>query len=219
MINLYIQSIMDETKKCKERFTLYQELHRRKDIFHHSVNVMMFSLMIGKRLKLNHQQMMNLGAAALFHDVGKLDIEDCILYKPGRLSDDEYRIIKMHSELGYNRLMALKDEKKNILSTVALQHHERNDGSGYPQVLKTNKIHPLSKIVAIVDVYDALTEERVYRKRSFTSEEAMSILRKGSGIQFESDYLAAFSQALRSNIVKTNPYGALLEAARKRRAI
>jgi len=99
--------------------------------------------------------------AGLLHDIGKMMIPLDILKKPGKLTTDEYRIIQEHPTLGYNLLKDQNVDRR--IALAALQHHERCDGKGYPSGLRLSDIEPFAKIVAIADVYDALTANRVYR--------------------------------------------------------
>lgn len=210
---------MDETKESPERYRLLQLLNQQNGIYHHTVNVMIYSLMIGEKMGFNEKELVRLGSAALMHDVGKLDIPFDILNKTGKLNDEEFHIIKKHSEYGYKRLGKINDPIKMEMSIVAFQHHERLDGSGYPFGLKSEKIHPFSKIVAIADVYDALTEERVYRNRSFSPEEALAILKNGSGNKFDSKFLNALCLSLTSSPFKIDPYKNLIKYRKLKRAI
>lgn len=127
----------------------------------HCMNVAMICNLFAHWLKLDKQETDNLTLAGLLHDIGKLMIPTEIIKKPGKLTNDEYHIIQEHPALGYELL-----QKKNVnprIALAALQHHERCDGSGYPGRLTFSEIDPYAKIVAIADVYDALTANRVYR--------------------------------------------------------
>ena len=145
--------------------TVFDMLHnmRQYDDFTyvHSMNVSLICNVFGKWLGMTNEDVDILTLGGLLHDIGKLKIPDNIIRKPERLSPAEYNIIKTHSLQGYN---ILKD--KNIDENVkqcALMHHERCDGSGYPLGLTDDKINPYAKIIAIADVYDAMTAARVYR--------------------------------------------------------
>ncbi|MDK9700976.1 MAG: HD-GYP domain-containing protein [bacterium] len=129
----------------------------------HSVQVGVFSAALASRLKINsHKDMRNLALASLFHDIGKTFIPNEILMKPRSLSRDEFATVREHPALGANIVL---HERGNLdeVSLIVRQHHERLDGSGYPDGAKTERIHPLSKIITIADMYDALTSRRVYR--------------------------------------------------------
>jgi len=127
----------------------------------HSMNVALICNLFAHWLKYDKEEMEALTLAGLLHDIGKMLIPPSIIKKPGKLTDDEYRVIQEHPLLGYN---ILKDQNIDPrIAKAALQHHERCDGKGYPNKLTLNEIEPFAKIVAIADVYDALTANRVYR--------------------------------------------------------
>ncbi|MFT3984592.1 MAG: HD-GYP domain-containing protein [Lachnospiraceae bacterium] len=127
----------------------------------HSINVSLICHIFGKWLKLSKREIEIVTLCGLLHDVGKLMIPESIMKKPARLTLDEYNIVKTHALQGYN---ILKDYDINVnIKDVALMHHERCDGSGYPLGLTGDKINPYAKIVAIADVYDAMTSARTYR--------------------------------------------------------
>ena len=123
--------------------------------------------------------------ASVMHDVGKIGIPDSILLKPAKLDPDEWQVMKKHSEYGYRILSGSEAELLNLAARVALTHHERVDGTGYPQALVEDEIPLEGRIAAVADVFDALTTDRVYRK-AFTAAEAFEIMREGRGDQFDS---------------------------------
>ena len=130
------------------------------------------------------------------HDIGKVAIPDCVLLKPGRLSDREFEIMKSHTTMGAQTLNAALEAHPEahflrMARDIASSHHERWDGAGYPDGLKQRDIPLSARIVAIADVYDALTSKRVY-KNAFTHEVARSILIKDAGSHFDPDIVAAF---------------------------
>lgn len=127
----------------------------------HSLNVALICNILAGWLKLSEKDIELATACGLFHDIGKMLIPYSIIAKPGKLSDEEFATIKKHPSLGYQLLVSqdVDDHVKN----AALMHHERSDGSGYPLKLKGNQIDPYARIVAIADVYDAMTAARCYR--------------------------------------------------------
>jgi putative two-component system response regulator len=138
-------------------------------------------------------------ATSPLHDIGKVGIPDCVLLKPGRLSDREFDIMKTHTTIGSDTLdAALKrfpgTKFLEMARDIALTHHERYDGSGYPQKLIGEKIPLCGRIVALADVYDALTSKRVY-KDAFAHEIARSLIVKESGSHFDPQVLEAFVAA------------------------
>lgn len=130
--------------------------------FGHSVNVCILSLIMGIALNYDKESLKVLGVGALLHDIGKVQISSDILNKPGILTDMEYEEIKKHSFFGYGMVKNIEGIKKEI-AWIIRDHHERYDGNGYPNGLWGQNIHVFSRIVAICDVYDALTSNRIYR--------------------------------------------------------
>ena len=129
----------------------------------HSVNVCTFSLALAQFIGIDDvQELCQLGTGALLHDVGKTMIPEAVLQKRSRLSEREWELIKSHPQWGVDILKETNLIAERSYDPV-LEHHEREDGSGYPRGLKSNDIHPHSKIVAIADVFDAMTTRRVYR--------------------------------------------------------
>ncbi len=129
----------------------------------HSRNVAMYSVEIGRRLKLSQQMLEKLEFSAILHDVGKIGIPDSILLKPGKLTDEEYQIIKNHTLYGAEILSEIKYVDADIISG-ALEHHERLDGSGYPNGKKDGEISLFGRIIGIADVFDALSSKRTYKE-------------------------------------------------------
>jgi len=133
------------------------------------------------------------------HDVGKISIDDRILKKPGRLSDEEFEEMKKHASFGeqiIEKIEALAKESDflNYAKIFAASHHEKWDGTGYPRGLKEHEIPLLGRIMAIADVYDALVSERPYKK-AFSHDEAVRIIVEGSGTQFDSALIQVFINA------------------------
>lgn len=160
-----VNKIIDELLCNKDIIYNLAEIRKVDDYtFEHSVNVCILSLITGIGLSFSMDMLRELGTGALLHDIGKLFIPKSILLKPTHLTVDEFETIKKHTILGYE---VLKNSGKVNLTTayIAFGHHERYDGSGYPLQLKNNNIHLYARIVAVADVYDALTSDRVYRKK------------------------------------------------------
>lgn len=156
----------------------------------HSVNTAVFSVLTGRRMNLSENELRTLAEGALFHDIGKVKISSEILLKDGKLSDDEFSNMKEHSLRGYEILQertSMSEEARNI----ALQHHERLDGSGYPYGLFGEQISKLARIVAVADVYDALTAERCYRK-SMSNFKAYTIIKQDVGRKYDEEVFKKF---------------------------
>lgn len=145
-----------------ELFELLYKMHTLNDsVYAHSLNVALIARMIGRWLKLDRQDLNVLTIAGLLHDIGKLMIPEEILNKPGKLTDEEFAMIKSHPQKGYDILKDLPLDDR--IKKAALMHHERADGSGYPSGLSGDSIDKMAEIIAIADVYDAMTAARSYR--------------------------------------------------------
>ncbi len=157
----------------------------------HILRMAHYSQLIAKKLGLPPDEQELLLEAAPMHDIGKVGITDNILLKPGRLDAAEFEIMKQHAAFGYE---LLKNSNSRVLQAgaeIALGHHEKYDGSGYPQGLKGEAIPIFSRIVAVADVFDALTSERPYKK-AWTLEQAVDFLNAGSGTHFDPQCVQAF---------------------------
>jgi HD-GYP domain-containing protein (c-di-GMP phosphodiesterase class II) len=131
--------------------------------YRHCIGVAVISFLIGKWLRMKDEELSELAIAGLMHDLGKVKIPDMILNKAGRLNADEYAEMKLHTHLGYEMIRNIS-EMTEQQALVALQHHEREDGSGYPFGVSGEKITPFSKIVSVADVFHTMISERVYKK-------------------------------------------------------
>jgi diguanylate cyclase (GGDEF)-like protein/PAS domain S-box-containing protein len=148
----------------------------------HTDRVVNYVKKLGDSMRLNSSQMKELILSAKLHDIGKIGIPDEILSKPEKLTDDEFDIIKTHTEKGY-RVAKSNYEIAHVANNI-LSHHERWDGKGYPLGLKGKKIPLLSRIICIADSYDAMTSERAYKSK-MSNEEAIKEIKKCSGKQFD----------------------------------
>lgn len=146
-------------------FNHLQMVRRRDDYtFHHSVDVAVMCGVVGSWLGYRGDELKDLVLAGLLHDIGKTQIPLAILRKPAQLNPQEMEVMRLHTVRGYNITKDLG--LPAAVNYAILQHHEREDGSGYPLQVKGDKIHPFAKIVAIVDIYDAMTSDKVYRKKT-----------------------------------------------------
>jgi HD-GYP domain-containing protein (c-di-GMP phosphodiesterase class II) len=132
----------------------------------HSVSVGVLAVSLSKEMfkRSSSHDMHELGAGFFLHDLGKIFVDEAILNKPGKLTDVEMKQIRRHPALGY-RILNKTNQLSNECATVVLQHHERDDGKGYPKGLRGSEIHEYGRICSLADVYDALTSERPYRKK------------------------------------------------------
>lgn len=167
---------------------------QEKDIYTHGhiQRVKDYGIKIGNKMRLSKEKIENIGFAALFHDLGKLNVPDDILNKPDRLTDEEFEVIKRHSSWGAE--MVTKTYFQSI-SEIIMQHHERIDGSGYPKGLKGNEILIEAKIIAVADSYDAMTSERSYRD-PLTPKEAVEELIRLREKQYDSGVVDALIAVL-----------------------
>ena len=159
--------------------TLYNSFNFEKQ---HSQNVMKYAVMIGEALKFDDEKITKLKLAAQLHDIGKIGIPDYILSKNEPLTDEEFYEIKLHPEKGYRILSAYPDLSE--YANYVFYHHERYDGTGYPRGMSGEDIPLFSRVISVADAYDAMTEERVYKK-SRTKEEALNEILKFRGTQFD----------------------------------
>ncbi len=159
-------------------------------MYHHAVNVAVLATAVGMSIGYNRNQLTELGIGALLHDIGKIELPSELLNKTTRWTPEEQEIAKQHTINGFNILR--KQHDISLLSAhVALQHHERLDGSGYPQGLRGNQIHEYAQIVAICDVYDSLTTPRPWRRR-YMPQDALEYLMGAGGHLFEHRLIDAF---------------------------
>lgn len=144
----------------------YMRIIEEKDeyTFHHSINVSILAMLMGKWLGYEREDIKLLGIAAILHDIGKVLIPNEILNKPSTLSSVEYNTMKEHAKLGF-RLLKSSEVIDVSIRNIVLSHHERMNGSGYPFGLYSSQINEKSKLVAICDVYDAVTSQRVYKDK------------------------------------------------------
>ncbi len=157
----------------------------------HSQRVSDYAVMIARELGLDETSVNDLRIGSLFHDIGKIGIPDAILLKNGKLNYKEIEFIKLHPQTGVNILSQVK--LLEPMTPAILEHHERLDGSGYPAKLTDKQISWMGRIVAVADVYDAMTSDRPYRM-ALSKQEVMSYLREKAGIQFDSECVFALDQ-------------------------
>jgi diguanylate cyclase (GGDEF)-like protein/PAS domain S-box-containing protein len=167
-------SIMDSLKKSLEE--------KNMETNEHTERVAKYAVTIGKRMKLRISELDELNLVAKLHDIGKIAINEEILLKPGKLTNEEFEIMKSHTEKGY-RIINASSELGSVARCV-LTHHEKWDGSGYPLGLKGEEIPLMSRIINVVDSYDVMTNDRIYKK-AIGQEDAIMELKQCSGTQFD----------------------------------
>ncbi|MGD2116778.1 MAG: response regulator [Chromatiales bacterium] len=163
----------------------------------HIIRMSKFSRVIAERLGISGAESETLEYAAAMHDVGKIGTPDTILLKPGKLNDEEWQVMKQHPLIGAEILSQSKHRLLQLAEIIAMNHHEKWDGSGYPQGLKGEQIPFEARIVAVADVFDALTTVRPY-KRPWTLDEAVEHMKKSSGSHFDPQVVDAFLRCLPS---------------------
>jgi putative nucleotidyltransferase with HDIG domain len=194
-------------KKAEEIEAAYEELEasydqtltalmsaldaRDRETEGHSTRVSRLACLLGEKMGLNGRQLKALERGALLHDIGKIGISDIILHKPGKLTEDELRIMRVHPDIGARIIEQIPFLQESM--PVVRYHHERWDGSGYPLRLQGRNIPIQARIFAVADVFDALTSKRSYRKKS-SPEEALQYLRDHANVLFDAEIVEALAQ-------------------------
>lgn len=161
----------------------------------HIMRIAHFSDHIARALGQNETECEQIFLASPMHDVGKIGIPDNVLLKPGRFTDAEFALMQQHTIIGHRILSGSPSELLQLAADIALSHHERFDGAGYPNKRAGHEIPLAGRIVAVADVFDALLSSRPY-KRAWTLDEALAMIRVGRGKQFDPDCVDAFLLAL-----------------------
>jgi len=194
------KDLFDSIENNLEVFDLLHNMRENNDsTYAHSLNVALISSVIGKWLEFDKRDMDVLTMGALFHDIGKVMIPESILNKKEKLAEQEYTIIKTHTLQGYNILKNLDLDERVALA--ALMHHERCDGSGYPIGLDGGQISDFAKIVAIADVYDAMTSSRLYRDGTCPFK-VISIFEQEGLSLYDPSYLLTFLRNIVNSYVQ-----------------
>ena len=186
-----IRSSREETIYCLAKAAEFRD----NETAQHTIRMGYFCGTLAKETGLDNDFCERIRLASPLHDVGKIGIPDTILLKPGKLTKEEFGIIKGHSEIGYRILAESQAELLNLGATIAYTHHEKFDGSGYPRHLAKDDIPIVGRIAAICDVFDALTSDRVY-KAAMTTEESLDIMLPGRGKHFDPHLLDCFIKVL-----------------------
>jgi HD-GYP domain-containing protein (c-di-GMP phosphodiesterase class II) len=160
----------------------------------HSMNVAIFAIALGRQFNLSVPELNNLGLCGMMHDMGKMKVPIDILNKPGRLTPEESTIMNSHATLGWQILLSSRNMYGGAID-VAYTHHEKMNGMGYPRGLTADRITPYARMVTIVDMYDAITSDRVYQKGR-THLEAISIMTQNGGTHLDADFTVKFIDCL-----------------------
>ncbi len=190
-----VNQIVDELINSKDTLIELAEIRAVDDYtFGHCVSVGILSVVIGINMNYTRSDLVRLGLGAVLHDIGKAKVPIQVLNKPGKLTNKEYDIIKRHTECGYELLKHNTDLEDEVCH-IALCHHERYDGRGYPRGIESKKLHEFVRIVSVADVYDALTSDRVYREQIETRR-AVEYLLSMSNYQFDGNIVKQFIQSI-----------------------
>ena len=168
---------------------------RSKETGYHVKRVAEYSRILGKYVGLSDYEIDLLVQASPMHDIGKVAIPDAILHKPGKLNDEEFNIMRTHSELGYRMLCHSTRPLLKIAATIAFEHHEYWNGQGYPRYLKKEEISIYGRMTALADVFDALASDRCYKK-AWKDEDIFDYFKEQSGKQFDPNLVEIFFEHL-----------------------
>mgnify|MGYP001160559766 CR=1 FL=1 len=183
--------IIDDLSNHKDAMIMLMNMGIVDDyLYQHSLNVCVYTTLLGSAYGYTRDELMKLGMGALLHDIGKTQIPMDVLKKPGALTDHEFQMMRNHARIGFE---LLKDEPNMplIVAHCAFQHHERIDGSGYPRGINGNEIHDYAKWIGLVDSYDAMTTNRIYRA-PMLPHQAIELLYAGTGTLYEQHMVQLF---------------------------
>ncbi|HEY0828646.1 MAG TPA: HD-GYP domain-containing protein [Bacilli bacterium] len=200
LIGRHMKQLVEKIQFRKQivKQTAYENLFntlKMKDIYtvNHSYNVSFYSTLLGQKFGLKDIEIEKLKIAALLHDIGKIGIPDSILFKPDRLTEEEFNVIKKHPVIGFELIKELPGIEHTL--PVIRWHHERLDGNGYPDQLMEAELPLITKIVSLTDAFDAMTSHRVYQK-CLTVDEVRGQLLLYSGTQFDTFLVGMFMEIL-----------------------
>jgi diguanylate cyclase (GGDEF)-like protein/putative nucleotidyltransferase with HDIG domain len=182
----------------KAIYAMVRTLHEKnKREEQHSIRVGELSERLGTALGLSSREMNDLKTMGLLHDVGKIAIEEYILNKPSRLTENEYNEIKKHPEIGYRILSSVNEMSE--MAEYVFAHHEHWDGTGYPRGLKEFEIPYLARVISVVDAFDAMTSDRAYRQ-AMSYEQAYAELDRCAGQQFDPAIVKVFIKEMKKSV-------------------
>jgi putative two-component system response regulator len=191
MTRAALQATLEETIR---RLSRAMEI-REAEAWGHIERIGETSALLARKVGLPEDRVELIRLASPMHDVGKIAIDDGILLKRGALTPEERTEMQRHAEIGHQILAGSGSELLELAATIAWTHHERWDGSGYPRGLNGEQIPIEGRIVAVADIFDALTHDRIYRP-AITAPEALEVLREGRGRHFDPDVVDAFLRDL-----------------------
>lgn len=192
--NILVREVEDAHLEVVRRLTMAAE-YRDDDTGNHINRISHYCVVLGQAMGMDQHTVDLLSHASAMHDVGKIGIPDHILLKPGKLTPEEWEIMKSHTEIGARLLSGSRHELLQMAEVIARTHHEKWDGSGYPRGLAGEAIPLLGRLVAVCDVFDALTSERPYKK-AWPVEDAVAEIQRSSGKHFDPAVVQVFMQNL-----------------------
>ena len=210
-----ISDFVDNVLRREELKISMESLNFRENVHYtHTLATAIISIVVAQEMGLSKADIMDLTFAALIHDIGDNRLPEGLLEKPARLTDEEYETVKTHTKLGFEMLSAedFPDLPDSIKQGV-LSHHERFDGSGYPKGLKGEEIPLFSRIIAVADVYSALTSDRPYRS-AYQVSEAIEYIMGNADRQFDANVVTAFLK-----IISPYPIGSCVRLSSGERAV
>lgn len=203
--NIYLNQAIVRTQK-EVIFTLGQVIETRsQETGNHVKRIAAYSHLLALKAGLSEEEAELLRLASPMHDVGKIGIPDALLNKPGKLTKDEYKIIKTHPVIGYDILRGSKQQILRTAATIALQHHEHWDGLGYPQGLRGEQIHIFARITKLADVFDSLSHHRVY-DTAWEMDRILAFLKQEQGYQFDPALIDLFFEHLQELLAIKQTY-------------
>lgn len=186
-----MDNILDDMSLQEDPMIMLLDMHTTDNyLYVHSLNVCLYTLVLAIAHGYSKEELRVIGLGALLHDIGKTQIPIKIVQKPGMLSEEEFRHMQAHTEIGY-RILKEEPNIPLLAAHCALQHHERIDGSGYPRGLTGPQIHEYAKWLGVADSYDAMTSNRIYKK-AMLPHQAVEALYVGSGTLYEQKQLELF---------------------------
>lgn len=188
-----ISSLLDEILENNDVMISLKEISSTDEsTYIHSISTTIYSLILATHLGYPRETLKKLALGAILHDLGKLLLDNKIIFKKDRLTDQEFEYVKSHTTLGYEALQKCQSLTE-LSRIIALSHHEKLNGSGYPNHVCSNQLHAFIRIVTIADVYDALTSDRCYRKH-WTAKQAFDHLIENSGTLYDTELVRIFIQ-------------------------
>jgi len=188
-----ITQLLDEILENKDVMLSLKDIGSTDEsTYIHCISTTIYSLILATALGYQKDMLKKLAMGTLLHDIGKLLLDSKIIFKTGSLSDEEFNYVKSHTTLGYEALKKCSTLTE-LSRIIALSHHEKLNGSGYPNHVNSSDLHPFIRIVTIADVYDALTSDRCYRKH-WTAKQAFDHLIEFSGTLYDTEFVRVFLQ-------------------------